>query len=452
MNDVIEGGSKGGRPRRSVPPALRVAAVVAVGVAVVVFAVVRHSAKRSAAPEPTPTVRPSPIASSGAPVTEPPSVVAFADGGVVGEKGAPWPSATGACGTRPYTPISEFETQFATHYAPTNGSLLIGGAGLRHVTLSSSGLVSTSVILPGLAQTTDGIVDQLVAGPDGEYAVASSCSGSDNSVVYRISQGSPSSVATAAFGQLISGAHHAWMTPALVSAPSASNDEGAAMLRALDGGTSLALGTDSYVVADVPAGLVIGHDDPGNPTSPPGLSVRDPSTGAMLRDLGVGFPLGAQGNSMVVRDSDCASSPLPPSCTLIRIDLASGRPTQTYPLPAGTVPVSNAVFSADAKLMAFQLAQAHPDLRFTAGDTFPPSDVAILNLDSGVVDVIANMEIPEKTMVGLAFDATGRSLFVTVDEGNHSDLLIWQEGMDGPALVTTLAGAVVESPPILALR
>jgi len=55
-------------------------------------------------------------------------------------------------------------------------------------------------------------------------------------------------------------------------------------------------------------------------------------------------------------------------------------------------------------------------------------------------------------MVGLVFDTTGRSLFVTVDEGNHSDLLIWQEGLDGPALVTTLAGAVVEAPPILALR
>ena len=119
-------------------------------------------------------------------------------------------------------------------------------------------------------------------------------------------------------------------------------------------------------------------------------------------------------------------------------------------LPPGRVPVSDAVFSPDGALAAFQLARARQDPRFSTGVPVPPSDVVVLHLYTGSLDIVPGLELPPQAQTGLAFDATGSWLLATVSEGNGGELLAWRHGMPGPALLTSLPGPLADPPPLLA--
>jgi hypothetical protein len=126
----------------------------------------------------------------------------------------------------------------------------------------------------------------------------------------------------------------------------------------------------------------------------------------------------------------------------------TGRPRATFVLPAGRVPVSGAVFSPDGTTAAFQLTRARQDPRFATGRPYP-SDVAVLHLDTGSLDIVPGLELPPGAGAGLAFDGTGSWLLVTVSEGDHGELLAWRRGMPGPALVARLPGPFMAAPPLL---
>jgi len=83
------------------------------------------------------------------------------------------------------------------------------------------------------------------------------------------------------------------------------------------------------------------------------------------------------------------------------------------------------------------------------GWPYPPSDVVVLHLHTGSLDIVPGLELPPLTWAALAFDATGRWLLTTVSEGERGELLAWRQGMPGPALVTTLPGPLVTAPPLL---
>src|SRR5262249_32609895 len=144
----------------------------------------------------------------------------------------------------------------------------------------------------------------------------------------------------------------------------------------------------------------------------------------------------------------------PGTCTLESVTLTTGRPAPTVELPAGRVPVSgdlaSPVFSPDGTLAAFQLTRARPDPRFAAAAPSPPSDVAVLHLRTGRLDIMPGLELPPITWAGLAFDTTGNRLLATVSDGDRGELLAWRPGMPGPALMTSLPGPLLEAPPLLA--
>ena len=221
------------------------------------------------------------------------------------------------------------------------------------------------------------------------------------------------------------------------------------LLTPLDGAPPITLAPASYLVADVAAGLVVGQNDPSDADTPPSLELVDSATGAVVHALGAGYPLGAQGNSLLVQGGGCSASTTPAACTLVDIEVSTGKVTATVALPAGSVPTSDAVFSADGTRAALQITQAEPDPRFSTGHPFPPSEVVMVHLDTGVIGRVANMVIPPKTVLGLAFSSSGEALFITVGEGADSDLLVWQDTMVSPAFVTTLPGAVTGAPPIV---
>jgi hypothetical protein len=237
---------------------------------------------------------------------------------------------------------------------------------------------------------------------------------------------------------LLGGPQHAW---AVAYPPRVR-------LTALNGGRAITLKTTMNPVADTAAGLVVVayHRRASRLGT---VELLDPTTGALLRRLAKGDPVGAAGHVVLVSRPGCGALLTRRTCTLASIDLTTGRPTATVELPAGRVPVSDAVFSPDGTLAAFQLARARQDPRFRTGLPVPPSDVVVLHLHTGRLDIVPGLELPPQTASGLAFDPTGRWLLATVSEGEYGELLTWRPGMPGPALVTTLPGPLGPPPPLL---
>ena len=339
---------------------------------------------------------------------------------------ARWPSVEGACRLPVYLP----RIHLARHHAPVHVAALVGGTALREV--NPGGTLSRP--LPGLP-SPGRVVTKLVAGPGADYAfVDPQCSG--YLWVYRIVAGAAHRLDVAAF-DLLGGPHHAWA----VTYPRHT------LLIPLHGGHTVTLKAGTEPVADTAAGLVVAYhpraDRPGS------LELVDPDTGRLVRRLARGSPLGASGGHVLVSLPGCGAPLTNRVCTLESIDLTTGKPTATFELPAGRVPVSAAVFSPGGTAAAFQLGRARQDPRFTTGRLLPPADVVVLHLHTGSLDIVPGLELPPGTGAGLAFDATGSWLLATVSEGDHGELLAWRRGMPGPALVTSLPGPLMAPPPLL---
>jgi hypothetical protein len=354
---------------------------------------------------------------------------------------APWPSAPGACGSSAYLPVGDAVQDYSL---TTDTTILVGNRTITHVTSEPP----TSHPVRGLPSAGSTVI-QLAAGPDADYAMAASCERGVTGV-YRIAGGLAQPVSLGGATRLLGGAHHAWAVRYL---PPGTNAQGqsicpCAELRPLDGGPTIRL-DDADPIADVEAGLVASQSDPVDTDSAPILELIDPATGTIKRTVGTGYALGATGNTLLVQDHECSSAMIPPHCAIVSLDVATGEFVRSYPLPADSMPVSGAVFSADGRLAAFQLAWQGIDAGFKDADPFPPSEIMVLHLDTGGVDVVPNLYMAPKTLVGLAIDKTSNRLWITVNRGDVGELLVWQPGMSAPGLVASIPGPFESSPPIV---
>jgi hypothetical protein len=348
-----------------------------------------------------------------------------------------WPAAPGACGSTVDLP----QIHLSGQHPQVHARLLIGGTGLREVT--AGGAVSRP--LPGLPER-DRVVTNVVAGPRTAYAFDTPCTSSTGSVrIYRIGAGGAHRLRVSA-DALIGGPHLAW---ALSYRSSTVLTQ---VLNPLAGSRAVRFSSSTDPIADTAAGLVVVRYRPlaGQRHA---VELVDPNSGAVLRRIGDGFPMGAADHVLLVSLHGCAETPAHSTCTLESFDLSTGRPQATIKLPAGRMPtggdLSSPVFSPNGTLAAFQLARAGRDPRYAASSLGPPSDVVVLNLRTGKLDIVPGLELPPATWAGLAFDPTGRWLLATVSEGDHGDLLAWRPGMPGPALMTSLPGPFVAAPPLL---
>jgi hypothetical protein len=317
----------------------------------------------------------------------------------------------------------------ARQHARVPGTVLVGGTALRQVILGRA----VYQALPGL-RDQGLLVTKLVSGPGVDYAfVEPRCSG--YLWVYQILPGAAHRLGTTA-DDLLGGPGDAW----------AVTYRAHTVLAPLNGGRIVTLKKSTDPVASTAAGLVV-LDSPG--ASRAGITeLIAPDAGALPRWAAEGYPMGAAGQVVLVGLPDCRAPSTKRACTLRRIDLKTGRPSATFELPAGRVPVSDAVFSPDGTTAAFQLARSGQDPRFSTGRPFP-SDVAVLHLDTGSLAIVPGLELPPGVGTGLAFDVTGRWLLVTVSLGDRGELLAWRRGMPGPALITGLPGPLMAAPPLL---
>lgn len=346
---------------------------------------------------------------------------------VTGSAGG-WPSAVGACGSRVYLP----QLGVAGRHARVHVRLLVGGTGVRQV--GFGGAVSGP--LPGLAGH-GWLVTTLAAGPGAVYALAVRCNSSTGSVrVYRVVAGVAHRLGTAG-DALLSGPHQVW----------AVAHGRHTVLTPLNGGPAVTLSTGTSPVAGTAAGLVVEAYDL-RAAQPYTAELINPETGALVRRLAGGVAVGAVGHIALVGLPDCGPPPTHGRCLLEGINLTTGRITARFQLPAGRVPVADAVFSPGGTTAAFLLAWARPDPRFTASSPFAPADVAILHLHTGRLEMVPGLELPPQTQAGLAIGSRDWQL-VTVNEGGHSELLAWRDGMPAPALVARLPGLLAAPPPLL---
>jgi hypothetical protein len=340
-------------------------------------------------------------------------------------KTARWPAAIGDCGAPVYLP----RIHLAPQHVSVQGTVLVGGTALRQVRLGRG----VYRALPGLGDRGL-LVSKLVSGPGADYAfVEPRCSG--YLWVYRITAGAAHRLSTTA-DDLLGGPRHAW----------AVIYRSHTVLTPLNGGRSIVLTSGGDPVADTPAGLVVFQSRAARAGT---AELVDPDSGAVLRRLAPGYPMGATERVALMSLPGCSAPLRGRPCRLESISLRTGRPRATFALPAGRVPVSDAVVSPDGAAAAFLLARARQGPGLATAGPSPPADVAVLNLTTGGLDIVPGLELPLGVGAGLAFDVTGGWLLVTVSEGNRGELLAWRHGMPGPALVASLPGPLVAAPPLL---
>lgn len=412
MSDVLEGG-----PRRSGPPrwvwlAAGVLAVVAAGGYVVVRP--DHPGTPAAEGSPTSVLAPT------APTAPSP---------------APWPSSAGACGTTAYRPLMSLQPLAER----TGVRVLVGGYGVRLVD-TDTGTVRPVGGIPADAQH---VIGELVPAAAAVYVLSAPCDGGAGRV-YRLEGRTAHLVASAPVSDLLGGMARVWA----VDYPDSAAPNNPVVLRPLGGGRSLTLPPQAYPVADTSAGVVIAVG-PVHPTSgPPHVVVVDPGTARPVRTLGVGQPLATDATQVLLL-GQCDQGEATASCTVTRIDLRTGQVRGRYRLPSGRVPASSGSVSRDGRRVAFQLARATSDTHFDTGHPLPPSDVVVLHLDTGRLDVVPGLELAPKTAAGLGFANDGGWVFATVSDGDHAHVLAWRPGLGSPQAVARLAGPVAWAPPLL---
>jgi hypothetical protein len=125
----------------------------------------------------------------------------------------------------------------------------------------------------------------------------------------------------------------------------------------------------------------------------------------------------------------------------------TGGPTASYRFPR---PAFDGVISPDRRLIALTLERPDLDTRFE-GHPIPPSDIAVLHLDTGQLEIVPRVEVPAKIFPGRAFAADGRWLVIALDAGPKTRLLAWRSGLGQPYESKPIAGPTMEPLPILVL-
>lgn len=357
-----------------------------------------------------------------------------------------WPVTTGACGSQAERPLMEADPVGER----TGLRVLVGGAALTEVDLDS-GHSRVLVRVPHSRRTQ---ASALVRHGTDVYALVAACDGgpSEAEVIRIDAQGTIRRVRLSGpVDDLIGGRAGVYGVdyPPDDATPGPANP---VRLRSVDGGT-VRIDGSLEPLGVTSAGFVALARGEHADGEPPQLVVLDRSTGRVTRTLAGGYPIGVSGQSVLWHGKACESLDTGPAarCVVHATDTVGGR-DRSYRLPAGRMPMSELVASADGRLVAFQISDSRADTRYAVEHPGPPSAVAVLDLRTGGLRVMPGLELPPKTGTGLTFSPDDRRLAVTVSEGDHGHLLLWRVGSDRLLRSDVrIPGPLGWAPPVLAL-
>jgi hypothetical protein len=345
----------------------------------------------------------------------------------------PWPTAPGACGLASQLAI----VSSAPRTERTGIRVLSGGDRLRVVDFDSG----DAVVLAS-AGLRPGEYASVHAGPMSTYATTATC-GPGRSKVLRVDADRRVSL-VGSLGQteaVLVGGDRVWV----VSDP-ADADHPYGSVTPLGGGHRVRLpaGFRPYAAAD---DTLVGDPQP-DPLAQPGPLLVDATTGRTLTDLGQNALLVAAGSGQVIWSTGCNPLGDRPR-ELHRRELSTGS-TTSYRLSRQASCGGQGVVSADGKRLAFTLARTRTYPLYE-GHPVPPSDLAVLQLDTGRLEIVPGIEIPAGISPGLAFSADGRWLAIALDAGTRIRLLAWRPGLRHPYETNAIAGQAGLSPTLAML-
>jgi hypothetical protein len=345
--------------------------------------------------------------------------------------GHAWPRTKGACGNE--APLPRLSVQ--PLHVPTGLDVLVGGSGLRLVDVDSGRV--QRVAGPGGEQQ----VAQLAGVAGRIYALAQPCSSQlsvSNVLSVNVDRLDTQKTPLHGVDDLLAGGDGAWAFRYVDTPP----DEIA--LQSVDGGSPLRMpvgfAPQTATSSSFIGSLAVPGDQAENQT--PHVAVVDRASLAVVRRLGRGDL--TTGTDTFVLYSSCRGE----TCRLLQQPSVGAE--RQLRLPPGRVPTSAIVLSGDRRTAAFQLARSRPDPNYDPGHPGPPSDLAVLNLVTGKLRVLPGVEFAPKSGPGLAFSRNSTWLLITLNEGNHSRLLVWRHGWDRPQQASvTLPGSISFNVPVL---
>lgn len=122
------------------------------------------------------------------------------------------------------------------------------------------------------------------------------------------------------------------------------------------------------------------------------------------------------------------------ACPLHSYDLRTGRVgLRNFHLPLGSS-ITGGALSPDGHRLAFTLERELPDLYYRSGSLRNPSDLVVLDLRTGVLEPVPNLELPPGTEPdSIGFSADSKWLIVALRaDGGVDDIYSWRSGMTLP--------------------
>jgi hypothetical protein len=371
--------------------------------------------------------------------TAPPAVTA--DGQQAVESAADWPHAkVGVCGgpgallpILTSKPLAE----------PTGVRLTVGSFGIRTVDLDT-GLVSAT---PQVALRDGNVVQDRRTLGSTSYLLVGSCGGTNRVLSYAPGRAAINLSSNLAAEQLFgNSADGVWM--ATFSKIELSSAALQVQLVRLDQPAAVLLPPDSFPVA------FSGHRVLCELLSPNGMEltrlvVFDTALHRVVRDLGPEASFTSSQTEVLWTSQLCSAAT---TCRVHTYDVRTGITTvRDYALPV-EAGLNGGVLSPDGRRLAFQLPRMAPDPRYTTQLPGGPSDLVVLDLQTGVLEPVPNLELPPGSTVGLTFSSDSRWLVTAVTGEDGSQLLAWRSGLTQPlASPARLPGPMADPVPFLAV-
>ena len=333
--------------------------------------------------------------------------------------GRPWPTAPASCGTVRYQPLLTADPL----RVPTGVRLQVGGQTVHTVDVDARSVTST----PGLSLSALRFITQLVPGRAGaSYALVQPCESTDTSQVLQVGQDSSHLVLASdrhidsLLGDGRGGVWAAEVADIPTDGPITMVQlPGPGMVRLPAGLTPVAVFEHQLI------GLAVAPDERRSPGSGTLVSY-DLAKRRLGGTIGRASSVTVSAGLLLWTERQCT---LTAACALHRYDLATGaQSVREYQLPIETS-LTGGVLSPDRSLLAFPLAQIYEGPRNDAEGFGPPFDVAVLHLDTGVLDRVPGLKLPPTELAGLTFSARGDWLVIALNQGRNTELVLWRPGL-----------------------